>query len=111
MNYRLWARSGNCRGDKRTANGGRIFRRFDGCRLRPPAANSLSENSAGIPVNELPAMSPFGQLSRRQKNSERRRYRPSLGRLPSAAYSRQFIERNWPNLVDIRNLLFLTNQL
>jgi hypothetical protein len=81
MNYRLWARSGNCRGDKRTANGGRIFRRFDGCRLRPPAANSLSENSAGIPVNELPA------------------------------YSRQFIERNWPNLVDIRNLLFLTNQL
>jgi hypothetical protein len=43
MNWRLWAHSGNCRGDKRTVNNeGRISRRFDGCRLRPSAANSLS---------------------------------------------------------------------
>jgi hypothetical protein len=43
MNYRLQARSGNCRGDKRTVNGDdSIYRRFDGCRLRPLAANSLS---------------------------------------------------------------------
>jgi hypothetical protein len=96
MNYRLWARSGNCRGDKRTVNGGGcIFRRFDGCRLRPPAANSLSGILGGVPVNELPAMGPFGQLSRRQKNGERRQNLPPLRRLPSAAYSRQFIERKF----------------
>jgi|GEM_PF-6680483 len=47
------------------------------------------------PLNELAAIGPFGQLSRRQKNSERRRQDlPSLRRLPSAASSRQFIERN-----------------
>jgi hypothetical protein len=47
------------------------------------------------PLNELAAIGPFGQLSRRQKNSERRRQDlPSLRRLPSAAFSRQFIERN-----------------
>jgi hypothetical protein len=95
MNYRLWARSGNCRGDKRTANGGRIFRRFDGCRPRPSVANSLGGILAGIPVNELPAMGPFGQLSRRQKNGERRQDLPPLRRLPSAASSRQFIERKF----------------
>jgi hypothetical protein len=47
------------------------------------------------PLNELAAIGPFGQLSRRQKNSERRRQDlPSFRRLPSAAFSRQFIERN-----------------
>ena len=64
------------------------------CQISGRRGKSLRSRRAD-PLNELAAIGPFGQLSRRQKNSERRRQDlPSLRRLPSAAFSRQFIERN-----------------